>query len=87
MHAPARTKPGDETTGGFPMDAKVLALVQHAERELRMLATGLDDVRDWDGDVAVLVSLQTIAATLVDAARRHAEDLSRHAVDRRRDHR
>lgn len=67
------------------MDAEVLALVQQAERELRALATGLDDVRDWDGDVVVLVRRQTIAATLVDAARRHAEDLSRHAVERRRE--
>jgi plasmid stabilization system protein ParE len=65
------------------MDPDVLALVREAERDLRRLLVDLDEQAGWEAQAHCLLTLQTIAATLVDASRRHAEDLSRRAGQRR----
>ena len=66
------------------MDPQVRALVRQAERQLADLSADVHRVCDWQGDVAVLRGLETVAATLVSATRRHAEDLSRRAAGQRR---
>jgi hypothetical protein len=65
------------------MDPDVLALVREAERDLQRLLIDLGERADWEAQARSLLALQTIAAALVDAARRHAEDLSRRAGQRR----
>lgn len=61
------------------MDPDVLALVREAERDLQRLLTDLGEPADWETQARALLALQTIAATLIDASRRHAELLSREA--------
>lgn len=68
------------------MDPEVLALVQQAERGIRRLLGDPGDPlgsspqpADWDAQIRSLLELQAIAATLVNAARLHAEHLSRRA--------
>lgn len=65
------------------MDPQVRALVRQVERQLARLTAELDDVCDWEGETATLLRIQAVAADLVEAARRHAEDLSRRAPERR----
>lgn len=67
------------------MDPDVLALVRDAERDLQRLLTELGEPSDWETQARSLLALQTIAATLVDASRRHAERLSQEAGRRRLD--
>lgn len=64
------------------MDPDVLALVRRAERDLRTLLGDLEEPSDWEGRTRALVVLQTIAASLVEAARLQAEHLSREAGSR-----
>ena len=74
--------------GGGWMDPDVLALVRSAEHDLRALLRDLEEPSDWEGRTRALVLLQTVAATLLDAARREAEHLSRESgrhVTRRED--
>lgn len=61
------------------MDPEVLALVRDAERELRRLLSDLAEPTDWESQARSLLALQAVAATLVDASRRHAERLAREA--------
>lgn len=67
------------------MDPDVLALVRDAERDLQRLLSELEQPSDWETQARSLLTLQTIAAMLVDASRRHAECLSREAGRRRSD--
>jgi hypothetical protein len=68
------------------MDPEVLALVQQAERGIRRLLGDPGDPlgdppqpADWDAQIRCLLELQAIAGMLVNAARLHAEHLSRRA--------
>jgi hypothetical protein len=61
------------------MDPEVLALVQQAERGIRRLLHDPQQAAGWDAQIRSLLELQAIAATLVNAARLHAEHLSRQA--------
>lgn len=64
------------------MDPQVRALVQHAAEQLTELTADLDDHGDWAGETAVLLRMQAVATDLVEAARRHAQDLSGRAPGR-----
>lgn len=66
------------------MDPQVRALVRRAEQQLADLSRTVDELGAWEDDVGALRSLEAVASTLVDATRRHAEDLSCRAADRRR---
>jgi hypothetical protein len=61
------------------MDPEVLALVRQADHSMRQLLRDAPQPADWDAQIRCLLELQAIAATLVNAARLHAEHLSRQA--------
>ena len=65
------------------MDPQVLELIERAETGLQRLLGGLrDQPSTWEDRARMLLVLQEIAADLVEASRRYAEQLSREAGER-----
>jgi hypothetical protein len=65
------------------MDPQVLELIERAETGLQRLLRGLrDQPSTWEDRARMLLVLQEIAANLVEASRRYAEQLSQEAGER-----